>query len=294
MSDERQVDKLTGTETTGHSWDGIQELDTPMPAWWVWTFVATVVFALGYVVLYPAIPLVNSATQGVLGWNSRSDLTQEIAAANDAQSSLRQQIADTELSAILQDEELFQFASSAGRSAFAVNCSQCHGSGAAGGPGYPNLQDDDWIWGGDIENIYLTIAHGVRNGSLEARDSLMSAFGADEILTREQINDVTAYVLSLSGQSAERGNAAEGATQFSENCTACHGENAMGDLFIGAPNLTDPIWLFGSGEEAIASQIYNPQHGVMPAWQERLGDVTVKQLAVYVYGLGGGQETPTQ
>lgn len=287
MSD-RKIDDVTGTETTGHSWDGIQELDTPMPAWWVWTFVATVVFAAGYVVAYPAIPLVNSATKGVLGWNSRSDLTQELSAADAAKATFRDQIAANDLNQIIANDGLFQFAVSAGKSAFAVNCSQCHGSGAAGGPGFPNLQDDDWLWGGDVDSIYATIAHGVRNGGDEARDSLMSAFGADEILTSDEIKDVTAYVVSLSGGAASAGDAGNGATLFADNCAACHGEDAKGDLTIGAPNLTDPIWLYGGTEAEINAQIHQPKHGVMPAWGPRLGDVTVKELAVYVYSLGGG------
>ena len=287
--DKRRLDEATGIETTGHNWDGIEELDRPMPSWWVWTFVACIVFSLGYVVLYPAIPLVNSNTKGVLGWNARSDLTADIAAAREAQSGFRDRIAEADLEQIIASDDLFQFAISAGRSAFAVNCVQCHGAGAAGGPGYPNLQDDDWIWGGDVNAIHATIAHGVRNDSDESRFSLMSAFGADEILSREEIRDVSAYVMSLSASEITTGDAVNGKTIFVENCAACHGENAMGDKDVGAPNLTDPIWLYGGAQEQVIAQIYQPKHGVMPPWVDRLGEVTVKELAVYVYSLGGGQ-----
>ncbi|MEF2072517.1 cytochrome-c oxidase, cbb3-type subunit III [Consotaella aegiceratis] len=283
----REVDPATGTETTGHSWDGIKELNTPLPRWWLWTFYGTIVFALIYVVLYPAIPLVHSATGGLLGWHSRTDLEETQVAAAEGQAQFRDQIAATPIAEIVTNADLFRFASAAGRSAFAVNCVQCHGSGATGGPGFPNLQDDDWLWGGSIEDIYTTISHGVRSDDDETRYSEMPAFGRDGVLDRDQIRNVAAYVLSLSGHHAELGNPQDGTQIFADNCAMCHGETAEGMHELGAPNLTDAIWLYGDEEADIIAQVSNPRHGVMPAWLPRLGDTTVKELASYVYSLGG-------
>ena len=287
MSD-KQFDELTGTQTTGHVWDGITELDTPMPLWWLWIFYGTIAFALVYVVLYPAIPLINSATQGTLGWNSRAALEEEVKIAASAQSGLRDKIAAASMEEIVGNDELLQFSVSAGRSAYAVNCSPCHGSGAAGSPGYPNLQDDEWIWGSDLQAIHDTIAHGVRNGGDAARDSQMPAFGTDGVLDPTAIENVSAHVVTLAGGKPEFGDAAAGQQIFAENCAACHGEAGEGMAELGAPRLADPIYLYGGDQAQIAAQISAPKHGIMPGWAERLGDVTVKQLAVYVYSLSGG------
>ncbi|SKA32568.1 cytochrome-c oxidase, cbb3-type subunit III [Consotaella salsifontis] len=283
----REVDAATGTETTGHSWDGIKELNTPLPRWWLWTFYGTILFSIVYVVLYPAIPLVHSATSGVLGWNSRDALKAEVAEATQEQAQFRDQIAAATPAEVVQNADLFRFASAAGRSAFAVNCVQCHGAGATGGPGYPNLQDDDWLWGGTIDDIVQTISYGVRSGSDETRFSEMPAFGRDGILDAEQIENVSAYVLSLSGQKASSGDATAGQQVFADNCTACHGENGQGMHELGAPNLSDGIWLYGGKQSDIIAQVTGPRHGVMPAWLPRLGETTVKELAAYVYSLGG-------
>ncbi len=284
----REIDALTGTETTGHEWDGIRELDTPMPRWWLWTFYATVVFALIYGIFYPAMPLPGGATQGKLGWNSRGEVASEIKAASAAQAVFRDQIAQSSLHQILDNPTLFQFASSAGRSAFAVNCSQCHGAGAAGSKGYPNLQDDEWIWGGSLDEIYHTITYGVRNGGDKAHDSAMPAFGKDALLQRKQITDVSAYVMTLAGAAPTAGDAAAGQAVFAQNCASCHGDAGQGLKQFGGPKLANPIWLYGSTQAEIAAQINNPVHGVMPAWGPRLGDEAVKELTVYVYALGGG------
>jgi cytochrome c oxidase cbb3-type subunit III len=284
---EKYVDEATGTATTGHVWDGIRELDTPMPRWWLWTFYATIVFSLGYVVLYPAIPGLTGATKGTLGWSSRGDVAAQIDTARAAQASFRDRIASASFEQIIAQDDLFQFAVSAGRSAFQVNCIQCHGTGAAGGPGFPNLQDDEWLWGAQIDQIALTIAHGIRNGGDEARDSLMPSFGADGLLDATQIADVSAYVLSLSGSTAEKGDVTAGQTIYAENCAACHGEQAEGMADFGAPRLADAIWLYGGTQAQLIAQINKPRHGVMPAWGPRLGDVAVKELATYVYSLGG-------
>jgi cytochrome c oxidase cbb3-type subunit III len=278
------IDEATGMATTGHSWDGIQELDTPMPLWWVWVFFATFVFSVAYVVVYPAMP---GGSKGLWGWSSRGDLTEQVETAKTAQAAYRDRVSAASLEDIIANDDLFQFAVSAGKSAFQVNCIQCHGTGAAGGPGFPNLQDDEWLWGGDINAIAATITHGVRNGGDEARDSLMPSFGADGILDATAVENVSAYVLSLSGAVAEKGDKAAGQTVFTENCVACHGEQAQGLPEFGAPNLANAVWLFGGSQDKLIAQINKPSHGVMPAWGPRLGDATVKELTTYIYSLGG-------
>jgi len=282
---EKQIDEVTGVESTGHQWDGIRELDTPMPRWWLWTFYATIVWGLAYMIAYPAWPLISSATSGVLGWSSRADLRAELTAAEDMRAEYAARVAELPVEEILADETLRQFAASAGAAAFRVNCVQCHGSGAAGSPGYPNLNDDEWLWGGTAEEIRATIAHGVRFAADDdTRFSEMPAFA--DMLDREQITTVATYVKSLS----EGGDlAGPGADIYAENCAACHGETGKGDATLGAPDLTDAIWLYGAELSEIVTQIRMPRHGVMPGWQARLGDLTVKELAVYVHSLGGGQ-----
>ena len=289
----REIDDATGIETTGHEWDGIKELNNPLPRWWLWTFYATILFSIGYMIYYPAIPLIEASTMGISGQTNRKALQSEMAAVAEAQEGLVRRIASSELDSIQADEELARFAVAGGSSAFKVYCSQCHGSGAQGGPGYPNLNDDDWIWGGDLESIYLTIKHGVRNDEDDdARDSLMPSFGSDGILESTEISDIAQYVLQISGREHDAARASAGQPLFEDNCSACHGEDGKGDREIGAPNIADAISLYGAEPEIIEAQISQPTHGVMPPWQTRLSDVTIKQLTVYVHNLGGGEQSP--
>ncbi|MCR4269067.1 cytochrome-c oxidase, cbb3-type subunit III [Nitratireductor sp. ZSWI3] len=285
---EKKIDEVSGVPTTGHEWDGIKELDTPMPRWWVWTFYGTIAWALAYTIAYPAWPMISSATKGVLGYSSRQELATTLTDVAAQQADLRAAIAEKPLDEILADETLRRFATSAGAAAYKVNCSQCHGSGAQGSAGYPNLNDDDWLWGGDIDAIHQTIAHGARSESdADTRVSEMPAFG--DILSADEIRQVAAHVASFTGTPSDAALAEAGAQVFADNCAACHGETGGGDAALGAPNLADAIWLYGSNEAAIAAQVRTPKHGVMPAWQARLGDPTVKQLSVYIHSLGGGQ-----
>ena len=285
---EKHIDDVSGVETTGHEWDGIRELNNPLPRWWLWTFYATIVWAVGYMFMYPAIPLIDGATKGYLGYSSRANVVADLADAKAAQGVLLEKIAATPVEEIAADQELLQFAIAGGSAAFKVNCIQCHGSGAAGSTGYPNLNDDDWLWGGTIDQIYLTIAHGIRyDGDDDSRQSEMPAFG--DILEPAQISEVVSYVVSLSGTPANPALVDAGQAVFVENCAVCHGENAEGLQELGAPRLSDGIWLRGSTEAEIASQIRTPKHGVMPSWVDRLGEPVIKQLAVYVHTLGGGQ-----
>lgn len=284
----KHIDEVSGIETTGHEWDGIRELNNPLPRWWLWTFYLTIIWAIGYMIAYPAIPLINGATKGLLGYSSRADVVAELAEAKNAQGALLEKIAATPVEEIASDPELLQFAIAGGSSAFKVNCAQCHGSGAAGSAGYPNLNDDDWLWGGTIDQIYLSIAHGIRfEEDPDTRVSEMPAFA--DLLEPEQVNQVTAYVVSLSSTPADPAMVEPGQVIYAENCAACHGDNAEGLADFGAPRLSDGIWLKGSTEAEIAAQIRAPKHGMMPAWLERLGEPTIKKLAVYVHTLGGGQ-----
>lgn len=288
-------DEISGTETTGHEWDGIKELNNPLPRWWLWTFYATVIWAIGYTIAYPAWPLINGATPGVLGYTSRGQLAETINAAKAAQKDNLDRIAAASVDDILKDDALRSFAIAGGSAAFKVNCVQCHGAGAAGSPGYPNLNDDDWIWGGTADAIYTTLKHGIRytlDG--DTRDSQMPAFGADGLLEPAQIDQVANYVVTLSGGQADPAKAEAGAAIFAEQCVSCHGENGKGVRDFGGPNLTDGIWLYGGSLEQITAQIQKPRHGVMPGWSARLDDATIKQLAVYVHSLGGGEAAATE
>lgn len=290
-----EIDEATGTETTGHEWDGIRELDTPMPRWWLWTFYATIVFSIGYMLWYPAIPLWETSTMGISGQTNRLELKRDLEIRDESRREKISMLAEQDLETIRDDEELVRFAVAGGASLFKVYCTQCHGSGAQGGPGYPNLNDDEWLWGGDLEAIYTSIAHGIRNDEDdEARISLMPSFGADEILDREQINQVTEYVLQLSGQEHDQALASAGSEIFAEQCTACHGEAGLGIRDLGAPNIADAIWLYGGSREEIRAQLIRPKHGAMPPWLERLREANVKQLALYVHSLGGGEEAPDE
>lgn len=288
----KRIDEATGTSTVGHEWDGIEELDTPMPRWWLWTFYLTILFAIGYMVAYPAIPLLHKGTEGLFGWSSRGQLAAETQAADDSRAELLGQIAATPVEQLPGKPALMQAAVAGGRAAFRVNCVQCHGAGAAGVAGlYPNLNDDDWLWGGNLKDIEQTIAHGIRQpGDDATRASLMPSFGRDGMLSPQQIGDVVSHVRTLSGKEKGTAASARGAQIFADNCAACHGPSGKGGRQFGAPNLSDAIWLYGGSREKIAASVYSAHAGVMPAWAGRLDQVTIKMLAAYVHSLGGGEE----
>ncbi|MHA7819382.1 MAG: cytochrome-c oxidase, cbb3-type subunit III [Erythrobacter sp.] len=287
MSDKYRIDEPTGTEFVGHEWDGIEELNTPLPRWWLWTFYATIAWSLVYVVLYPAWPLVNRATAGVLGWSSRGELAEEMSAADLARRDTFEQIAATDITKLAADPELLGQAIAGGSAAFKQHCVQCHGAGAAGYEryGYPNLNDDDWLWGGTLTDIEYTLTHGIRwEGSDDTRFSLMPAFR--DIFSSAELDAVTDHVLSLSGQAQSN---AAGAQLYEVNCVACHQANGEGDRAQGAPALNDAIWLYGSERALIRRQIARPRHGAMPGWSDKLDPVTIKMLAAYVHSRGGGE-----
>ncbi|GLV27254.1 cytochrome-c oxidase, cbb3-type subunit III [Sphingobium sp. Cam5-1] len=295
MADEKRIDAATGTEIKHHEWDGIQELETPLPRWWLWTFYATILFAIGYVIAYPALPMINRATGGLLGWSSRGALDKELAAREAQIAPVRQAIADTSIEVLPTRPQLMQAAAEGGRAAFRVHCVQCHGSGAAGSKGYPNLNDDDWLWGGDLAAIEKTLTDGVRNPDHDAtRQSLMPAFGKDQLLTAAQVDDVVAHVRAISGQDRASAASQRGAKVFADNCAVCHGPAGKGNRELGAPNLIDAIWLYGGDADTIHETVWNSRHGVMPRWDDKLDKATIRMLAAYVHSLGGGEAAPVK
>lgn len=289
----KQVKKTPGVvETTGHSWDGIEEYNNPLPRWWVWVFYACIVWGIWYTIAYPAWPLLTRATEGYLGADMREDVAAEIKRFDDANAEIKAKLVAAPLADIPVNDELNQYATAAGAAVFKTFCAQCHGSGAAGvqGKGYPNLTDNDWLWGGDMEQIYLTINHGIRNTTdPDARYSEMPKFGADGLLEDAQISQVVEYVLQISGQEHDAALATAGATVFAENCAACHAENGAGMRELGAPALNDAIWLYGGDRETIHTSVYGARYGVMPAWAGRLSEDEVRAVATYVHSLGGGE-----
>ncbi|ARE39443.1 Cytochrome c oxidase subunit CcoP [Rhodovulum sp. P5] len=293
MSDDKKKLPEDVVGTTGHSWDGIEELNTPLPRWWLWTFYACIVFALGYSVFYPAWPMKDGATPGILGYSTRADVQKDIEKFESRNADLVAKLTEVELSpeAIKADPALYNYAVQGGAAVFRTYCAQCHGSGAAGvqNLGYPNLNDDDWLWGGTLEDIYTTVTHGIRNeDDPDARWSQMPAFG-DDYLSDEEIASVVQYVRKISGQEHDAALATEGETVFLDNCAACHTEEGTGDRYQGAPNLTDAIWLYGGDVETLTETVTYARFGVMPTHADRLSEAERRAVATYVHQLGGGE-----
>jgi cytochrome c oxidase cbb3-type subunit 3 len=287
----KEVDKLSGTATTGHEWDGLKELNTPLPRWWLWTFYATVIWAIGYWIVYPAWPLLTTATEGAFGWHTRSAVVADLSQLQAQRGPMMVKLTTASVAEIVADSQLTDFARAQGRVAFADNCAPCHGAGGGGGRGYPNLNDDDWLWGGKLSDIEQTIRHGARSGDKEDHEGNMPAFGREGMLKADQISAVADFVRSLSGLPTEPGaDLALGKKVFADNCATCHGAEGKGNRELGAPNLADSIWLYGPEKETIMDVIYNGRGGTMPAWQGRLSEPIIKSLVVYVYSLGGGEK----
>ncbi len=285
-----QVDAHTGTATTGHEWDGIRELNTPLPKWWVNIFYACIIWALGYWVVYPAIPLASSFTKGMLGYSSRGAVTQEVADLQSARAPMVKALAGASFTEIEKDPKLLTFARAQGKAAFGDNCAPCHGAGGGGSKAFPNLVDDDWIWAnGSLEDIQQTITHGIRSADPQTRTGNMPAFG-DGVLKPTEISHVADYVRSLSRLPVDKAvDVTAGAKVFAENCAACHGDDGKGNRELGAPNLTDQIWLYGSDKATIMEGVTKGRGGIMQNWGDRLDAGTIKALAVYVRTLGGSR-----
>ncbi|WP_435148538.1 cytochrome-c oxidase, cbb3-type subunit III [Candidatus Pelagibacter bacterium nBUS_32] len=285
----KEIDKITGQETTGHEWDGLKELNTPAPRWWIWVFIVTVIWSVGYWIVYPSWPTLTGSgyrggTVGILDWTQYKKLRDNQKEILDIRENYKEFFKATSFDEILKDKKSYTYAVAGGKAAFRDNCATCHGSGAAGAKGYPNLNDDDWLWGGNVEQIYSSIKYGIRSGHDEGKYSEMPEFA--EVLNDEQINELAEYILSLN----ENNNQSSENTLFADNCAACHGNNGEGIQDLGAPNLRDNIWFYSSGDKSsIISQIKKPKHGIMPAWEDRLDDPTIRMLALYIHSLSASQ-----
>ena len=293
---QKEKDALSGVETTGHEWDGLRELNNPLPKWWLYIFYVCIAWSLVYYVLYPAWPLGKDYTKGLLGYSQREEVVQKIAEGKKAQEKYLTAIAATSVEDIQKNKDLLAFAMAGGRSYFNENCAACHGAGGQGAKGFPTLADDVWLWGGTTADIYKTIQHGIRADDADTRGTVgvgMTAFGKDGILNREQIAQVAEYVLSLNKRSTDAAAAEKGKTVYDENCAACHGDSAQGSVAagvdVGAPPLVTANWIYGGDKASLVETITNGRAGVMPAWSKRLDDATIKSLAVYVHNLGGGK-----
>jgi cytochrome c oxidase cbb3-type subunit 3 len=281
-------DEHSGVETTGHEWDGIRELDNPLPRWWLWVFYATIAFSIVYWVLMPAWPGISGYTRGVLGHSDRANVAADLRDLQALRGEREAQLLNASLEQIERDPDLQAHALAVGQSVFGDNCASCHGVGGAGARGYPNLRDDVWLWGGSLEEIEHTIRVGVRAAHPETRTSMMPAFGRDGMLNGRQVADLTEYVVSLSGRRADPAAVARAQQLYADNCAACHGPTGTGSVELGAPNLTDREWLYGSDRASISGQIHNGRNGVMPTWESRFSPGVIKALAVYIHANAGG------
>lgn len=282
-------DTVQEPETTGHEWDGIYELNKPLPKWWLYIFYATIIWSIGYWILMPSWPLLSSYTKGLLGYSQREKLAEQIEAARAAKSVYREKIAASDLAEIKEDPELRRFADAGGAAAFGDNCAPCHGRDAQGASGYPNLRDDFWLWGGTLDGIQETILYGIRADHPKTRGGEMPGFGRTGALSEAQVGDVTEYVLSLSGRGDDAEAAGRGAKIYADNCALCHGPEGKGNQQLGSPDLTDELWLYGDDKATIVATIYEGRAGMMPAWVDRLDPETIKELAIYVHSFGGGE-----
>jgi cytochrome c oxidase cbb3-type subunit 3 len=284
-------DPHTGYLTTGHEWNGITELNTPVPRL-VWVALGlTVAFSVIWWLLFPAWPLGNTFTRGLLGTDQHARLAADLREAAETRAAWMRRIAEAELAALLSDPELLAIVRQTGPALFADNCAVCHGRDGRGGPGFPSLVDRAWLWGGAPEAVLETLRVGINDTHPETRASQMLAFGRDGILSRKEVDQVVAFVRSLSDPSLREeapGAVEAGASIFAENCASCHGEDGRGMTELGAPDLTDDHWIYGGDAESIRASVWRGRQGHMPAWEDRLPEVERRILMAYVLDLGGG------
>ena len=298
MSKQKQIDEYSGVELTGHEWDGIAELNTPMPRWWLGIFYSSIVIAILYMIFMPAIPALpgmQGYTKGVWGRSDRDIVAEKITQMHADRAVFSEQLKNANLETFNTNDDLLSFALAQGESLFGDNCATCHGSAGQGSTGYPNLNDNFWLWGGHFDEIKQTITHGIRANDDDTHYSIMAAYGKDEILTNAEINDLVQFVLDISSKEGDerkptdKAAIARGAALFADNCTACHGEDAQGTRENGAPNLTDYDWLYGGDAKTIRQTITNGRQGLMPNWNQRLTEEQITALTMYVYSKGGGE-----
>jgi len=283
-------DPISGHKTTGHVWNGIKELDTPVPRGVLMFLVVTHVFAVLWWFLMPTWPLGTTYTKGLLDTDQHKIIEQKLVAANAERAAWVNRIDDASFDEILADPQLMEIVGTTGHRLFGDNCAACHGRDGKGQNNYPDLTDHDWIWGGGPEAIAQTITTGVNTSHEQSRVSQMPAFGRDVMLDAGQVSNVAAYVYSLSHpaySTPERIDAINAGQQvFLTTCAACHGENAKGNQEVGAPNLTDNFWIYGGDIGTIVTTVHGGREGHMPTWDERLTKAQIKILATYVYSLG--------
>ena len=286
-------DPVTGRDTTGHEWNGIKELDTPIPRGVLMFLIVTHVWAIFWWFMVPAWPLGVTYTKGLLGIDQQTTVEARVIDGQQQRSGWTTRLESEPYDTILADEALMRTVRDTGRQLFGDNCAACHGRDGRGRANYPDLTDDDWLWGGGPELIEQTMRVGINTAHPESRVSQMPAFGRDEMLDREQVRSVAAYVYSLTHpdystpENLDRINA--GREVFVTTCAACHGENAQGDKEIGAPNLSDPYWVYGGDLDTIIASVHGGRQGHMPTWDERLTTAEMRTLAVYVHDLGTEQ-----
>lgn len=282
-------DPHTGYLTTGHEWNGITELNTPVPRAVYFFLIATILFSVGYWILMPAWPLGVSFTKGLLGIDQREIVTQSLREATLERSAWTKRIEAESFDHIRADAGLMKVVRETGRTLFGDNCAACHGTNAKGSKGFPNLTTSAWLWGGSPEKIAETIRVGVNSGHANARSSQMLAFGRDQVLKRNDIDNVVAYVRSLSAAVAVGGMQAKaveaGRAVFAANCASCHGDEGKGNPELGAPDLTDNVWLYGGDEGSIHATVWGGRQGLMPSWESRLSALDRKILTLYLVDL---------
>jgi cytochrome c oxidase cbb3-type subunit III len=284
-----EKDIVTGTDTTGHEWDGLKELNTPLPKWWVYILYATIAWSALWFLLYPSIPGITGYFHGLLGYSQRAAVDDAVRAVAAQRAGTMDRIKALSFAEIRKDPQLLAAADIAGRIAFANNCQPCHGAGGGGQVGYPALAAGAWIWGGSLDAIFQTINYGVRSGDEKARDMQMPRFGADGVLKPQEIEEVADYVMTLYGKADAGKDVSAGKRLFAENCALCHGAAGEGDREKGAPRLASRVHLYGDDRATVFAQVTSPRMGVMPAWHNRLDEATIKSLALYVHSLGGGE-----
>ena len=291
MGDETR-DPVTGRMTTGHEWNGIEELDTPVPRVVLFFLAATILFSIVYWVLMPAWPLGWTYTKGLLGVDQREIVTKQVRDAAAERAAWTDRIASTDYAAIAADPQLMRHIRDTGRTLFIDNCAVCHGIEGTGGPAFPDLAAKTWLWGGEPETIAETIRVGINSAHPRTRISQMMAFGRDGILTPDAVRDVVAYVRGISGQDlsdADRARTGAGKEVYAANCASCHGEDGTGSRDVGAPNLTDKYWIYGGDAQSVSNSVHAGRQGHMPHWEGRLSPVEIKMLAIYVNTLGEGK-----
>lgn len=285
-----EKDAITGQNTTGHEWDGLKELNTPLPKWWVWVFLVCIVWAIGWFIMFPSWPYGSGYFHGLAGYSARSTVDADVAELVAQRKASMDKISTMSFTAIKADPQLMEVALTAGRITFGDNCQPCHGAGGSGNPGYPALAAGAWIWGGTLDAIQQTVTHGVRSGDPDGRPAVaMPSFGADGTLKPEEVQSVADFVWAKLYGHDEGKDVSKGAQLFADNCVACHGEKGEGNRDMGAPKLASRVHLYGDSRDTIVAQVTKPRLGVMPNWGARLKPETIKAVTLYVHSLGGGE-----